>query len=348
MKRAPNPEMLILARESRSVTQGELAEKTGLNQSSISKFEQGIKEIPDDRVRELADALGYPAAFFYEEGRRYGFGSPHVYHRKQEMPSKQLRALEAITNVRAFEVMRLLKGVEIETDARFHRMDIDEYDSPDEIARITRAMWRLPTGPVQNLMLAVESAGGVVVVCSFGTRKLDALSHWMHGQCPVFFVNKDAPGDRLRFSLAHEIGHVLMHAVASEDPEREADRFAAEFLMPAKEIRGDLQPLTMTKLSSLKYYWKVSMAALIVRTRDLKLITERQYRRFWMQMGQLGYRTREPNPIPREEPSLVHEIVGVYRRNQYSWEELSKVARLHPEEFRQLYSDEPSPLRLVK
>lgn len=350
MRKSANNEMLILARESRGISQTELAERAGVTQASVSKFESGIIEIPDERVEAFSKVLSYPIEFFYQEGHKHGFASPHLYFRKREMPMKQLRAIEAITNVRAFEVARLLQSVDIETDVHFGRMDIDEYDSPDEIARLVRAWWRLPMGPIQNLVRAVESAGGLVIVSKFGTRKLDAISQWMPDhQRPLFFVNADSPGDRLRFSLAHEIGHIIMHTVRSEDPEGEADRFAAELLMPAREIKSDLRSLNMSKLGSLKYYWKVSMAALVMRARDLNQMTDAQYRRFWTKMGKLGYRTKEPNPIPREEPSVVKDVIDFYRHyHKYSVNDLSRMTHLHAHEFGHLYLDDQPHLRLVE
>ncbi len=350
MRNTPNPEMLILARESRGLNQTQLAKQTGLSQSAISKFEGGIIELPPERLEDLARVLKYPAQFFYQEGRRYGFGSPHLqYRRRQSIPLRQLRMIEAITNVRALEIARLLERVDIETDAHFERMDVDEYDSPEQIAQIIRSKWRLPSGPVQDMVGTIENAGGVVLGSSFGSRKFDAVSHWMPNGRPLFFFNEDAPGDRIRLTLAHEVGHVIMHTVTSEDPEREAYRFAAEFLMPAREIKSQLRGLTFAKLGTLKYYWKVSMAALIRRAHDLGQISERQARRFWTQMGKLGYRTVEPNPIPREEPSVVKEVVNLYREyHGYSVAELSKLAALDEQEFRSLYLSEKPYLRLVK
>ena len=48
-------------------------------------------------------------------------------------------------------------------------------------------------------------------------------------------MNSDMPGDRHRFNLAHELGHALMHRHSTGECESEANRFAAEFLMPKEE-----------------------------------------------------------------------------------------------------------------
>src|SRR5437870_1642062 len=85
---------------------------------------------------------------------------------------------------------------------------------------------RSPTIPIHNMIRTVESAGALVYRVDFATRLLDAVSHWSPGMPPLFFLNDDAPPDRLRFSLAHELGHVVMHSVPTDNMEKEADRFA--------------------------------------------------------------------------------------------------------------------------
>lgn len=342
--------MLILARESRGYSQTQLAKKAKLSQAAISKFESGVLEIPDDRLEAIAQALEYPTAFFFRRERRYGYGSPCLYHRKrQSLPISKQREIQATLNVRRMEIARLLQSVEIETDAGFVRMDIEDYDSPEQIAQMVRRSWRLPLGPVQNLVRTIENASGIVVSGSFGTRKLDAISLRAPGQPPFFFVNKDIPGDRMRFTLAHEVGHVIMHALPSVEQEREADKFAAELLMPEKEIKPDLRALTFQKLGSLKYHWKVAMSSLIRRARDLGQISDRQAKRFWAKMGELGIRTNEPYPIAPEEPSVVKDVVDLHLRHYgYSVPELSRTVELHEEEFRSLYVHEMPRLRLVE
>lgn len=92
------------------MSQAEVAKRAGITQAAISKYEGGILEVPEERIDALAEALGYPVGFFYQTGRRYGPNSPHLFHRKQKMPMKQLRAIEATSNVGALAMSRLLEG----------------------------------------------------------------------------------------------------------------------------------------------------------------------------------------------------------------------------------------------
>lgn len=345
-----NPEMLVLARESRGMTQTALAKKTKITQAAVSKYESGVLEVPSDRLEEIARVLEYPTAFFFRGDRRYGHGSPCLYHRKrQSLPLSKQREVQATLNVRRLEIARLLQGVEIDTEAGFVRMDIEDFDSPEQVAQLVRKSWRLPLGPVQNLVSSIENAGGIVISGSFGTRKLDAISLRAPGQPPFFFVNKDIPGDRMRFTLAHEVGHVIMHTLPSVSQEREADLFAAELLMPAKEIKSDLASLTFQKLGPLKYHWKVAMSSLIRRAHTLNQITDRQYKRFMVQMSQMGIRLNEPYPISPEEPTVIRDVVDLHLRHYgYSTAELSQAVGLHDSEFCSLYLDQKPRLRLVE
>lgn len=348
-----NPQMLALARESRALSQAELSEKTGIPQAALSRYEKGLSVVPDDRLGMLAEKLNYPTRFFFRSDQVYGYGSSCFYHRKQQsLPVRKLKEIQALMNVRRMHIEPLLRDVHIDTDVHFDRMDIEEYESPEEIARLVRRNWRLPHGPVQNLIHSIESAGGIVVQDNFRTRKLDAISQWLPGSRPLFFVNESAPGDRLRFTLAHEIGHIIMHTFHSEDQEREADRFAAEFLMPEKEIKSDLHSLTFRKLGPLKGHWKVAMAALIKRAYDLNQITKRQYQRFFTQMNKLGYRLNEPYPIPQEESTVLRKVIEFQQtKHRYSVAELSYISTAAIDEFCSVYlkmEDEQSPLRVVK
>src|SRR5258707_14423565 len=98
---------------------------------------------------------------------------------------------------------------------------------------------------------------------------------------------------------------------SDEEMEDEADAFAGAFLLPADEIRPQLRRFDLRQLVNLKGYWKVSMAALAVRADRLKLITPYQSKMFWIEMSRLGYRKREPNETPKEQPNLFRQIIAL-------------------------------------
>jgi Zn-dependent peptidase ImmA (M78 family)/DNA-binding XRE family transcriptional regulator len=321
-----NPRLIVVAREARGLTQAELAISCGLKQSHLSKIEAGILVCPSDRVAALAQVLGVLPEFFASDARVGALGSSCLQFRKrQSLPTKKLREIIARANISRIQIERLLQTVELE-QRKFIRLDVDEYGSPERIAQLLRRALNLPMGPIHNLVETVENAGGIVVRTDFGTEQFDAASQWFDDLPPVFFINGRMPADRGRLTLAHEIGHVTMHAVAPIDAEREANRFAAEFLMPADEIRADLEPVTVQHLAELKRYWKVSMQSLLYRARELGVITPRKFTSMMMLFSKLGYRRREPIDLAIEEPTLLRRVVELHRlEHQYTVGDLARL-----------------------
>lgn len=339
-----NPEMLVLARESRGHTQSSLARLLSLNQATISKIESGVSLISEELFRTLAQRLGYPKNFFFQQDKIYGFGSSIFYHRKRQgLPNKLLRQIHAQMNIRRNHIKRFLLSAEIETANSFRQMDVDEYGGKSEnIAQLVRTAWRLPHGPIRNIMETIESSGGVVIRHDFGTRKIDAISEWIEPHPPLFFVNSNSEitGDRLRLTLAHEIGHVILHRFPCPDMEKQANTFASEFLMPAREIKPYLSRLNMPKLAALKREWKVSMGALIERAFQLGTITASQRRYLIINLRRSTHSYREPpdTDIPIERPRLLDELIDTHLKQLgYAVTEISDMVAEFEPNFCSLY-----------
>src|SRR5208283_3989810 len=135
----PNPRMMILARESRGVTQNELKDRLGVSQFLISKIEQGIRKPSEGYLKGLSQCLRYPESFFLEPGYKYPPVSP--FHRKKKaLPKKLQDMIEATANIRSMQILKLLEPVEIDTD--IVHLDLDDYDNnPRHIAGAIRAHW---------------------------------------------------------------------------------------------------------------------------------------------------------------------------------------------------------------
>ena len=360
MNKIVNHDILRIARESRGINQSDLARMLSVTQGKISKMECGLLGISEEMLDKLSSILDYPKDFFYFNDRIYGHGISMIgelyYRKRKNISDKVLDNISAKINIRRIHLTRLLRSIEIKHNL-FHHFDIDEYNgNASKVATALRATWVLPQGPVKNLTKTIEDAGGIVIEFDFDTKTIDATSQWLPDLPPLFFVNKNSPMDRLRFSLAHELGHIVMHKICDPDMkkmENEANDFASEFLMPKADISRFLNNITLSHLANLKPYWKVSMAALLHRSYDLKKITKRQYQYLWMQMGKAGYRTKEPPEfdIPEEKPLLLREIINTYRNElNYSPKELSFLLGLNEKETISIYYDSQKPhgLTIVK
>jgi Zn-dependent peptidase ImmA (M78 family)/transcriptional regulator with XRE-family HTH domain len=335
-----NPDMITLARESRGLSQKSLADTLGIAHSRLSMIEMGLRPVSEDLLEQLASILHYPRHFFTQEGKISGVGITEVFHRKrQNVPKYVLTQIYAQIEIRIRHIAALLRSVEVTTT--LPQLDADDYNGDAaEVARAVRASLQIPRGPIDDLTETLEFAGVIVIPFHFGTRLVDAISRWIPTLPPLMFVNQDSPKDRYRFSTAHELGHLVLHSVPNPDMEEQADRFAAELLMPERQIGADLQDLNLAQLTVLKRYWKVSMAALLKRAQDLGSITPNRARYLWAQMAKAGYKTREPIEldVTGESPRFVHELIALYRKELgYSLADLGVILPLDDDELWEFY-----------
>jgi Zn-dependent peptidase ImmA (M78 family) len=179
---------------------------------------------------------------------------------------------------------------------------------------------------------------------------VDAITHCVPGMPDLIFFNEDVPMDRLRFTLAHELGHLVMHRIPSLKMEDEANRFAAEFLMPRAEIEPQLMRLSLPVLATLKQIWKVSMAALLEHAKRLGTVTERQYVRLRSALSAHGYLRREPAEldVPREQPHVLRALLDFHMNElRYGLDELGKLLHATPHWVRDAYFPGMKRLQLV-
>lgn len=345
-----NPAMIALARESRGLTQTDLARLLKISQGTLSKIEQGLLAVKEGFISEISVSLQYPESFFCE---RFSIYPPSFnHHRKRKaLPQKELNKINAKINIYRNHIQKLLSSVEI--DVRIPFYDVDEFNGPDEVAKQVKTVLSLPAGPIDNITNALEDSGILIFKVDFGTRKIDGLSIMTDVDIPIIFINEALPGDRLRFTLAHELGHIVMHhnSIPGPEMESEADAFASEFLMPKKDIEYYLHQLDLEKLAFLKRKWKVAMSALAVRANRLATISENQYRYLMVKMSERGYRLKEPAEIdvPVEEASLLKELVNFFLAElSYSTEDICKLLCMQVDDFEYVYLGKRAKLRLVK
>ena len=364
MESSLNPEMVILAREFRGITQGDLARKIGISQAKVARIEGGIlTDVSHEILTSIANALEFPEPFFTQNEDRIGFGSSaYFYRKKADVSAADRKRIQGVVNLLRLSVKKFIGFVEIgvKKPLPFYEPDYEYGHDPKKVAQALRGVWKLPDGPIANLTTLIESAGVIIIACDFGTRSMDATSLRLTESPPLIFINNDIPGDRWRWTLAHELAHLVMHDIPHEKMEDEADAFASEFLMPELEIKPQFsrhKQLRLLDFANMKLYWKVSMGALIQRARALGFLNENQHRYLWMTMSKLDYRLREPNPIDKEEPKTYRKILD-YFTNQlgYATADLVKLLYLNPRELESLvgvssagaWIERPRALKVVR
>ncbi|NQV40686.1 MAG: ImmA/IrrE family metallo-endopeptidase [Nitrosopumilus sp.] len=349
--------MLRLARQRKGVTQKAAASGLGINQPVLSRFENGAADPDDALLVKAAQVYEIPRAFFNLKDPVYGPAvSVHPMPRaKASVTARDLDMVTAELNIRSMQLRRFLEGVEYSPEYDLPRFDVESYGTPTKVAALLRAHWRLPPGPIRNLTTLVERAGAVVAHSDFGGASVSGMTFAVPGLPPLILLNRQHPADRMRLTLAHELGHVIMHKFPTPNMEDEAFEFASTFLFPPNELRSRLRgrKVTLQLLAALKPEYKMSMSAVLYAAKRESVITPNQNRYLNIQLSKRGWKLREPSTLdfPHEIPKVLSSILTTHEKDLgFSIDDLLNFVPMYRQEFDALYgafgSEPPNKPRL--
>lgn len=334
--------MIVLAREARQLNQHELAGRIHMSPTNLSKIERGDVGVSEELLEAIAECTGYPKHFFRQPGQVVP--SHLCYRQRQHVAQRVLLPIHARANIIRQHVQFLTRSLHVQAPT-LPSFQLTEDASPASLAEKLRRHWDLAPGPLPNMCRILESKGIAVMTFDFGTSHVDSRSLITDEGHPLICLNKELPADRQRFSLAYELGQLVMHTGATISPDRdiahEANAFASAFLMPEEDIRADFEEgISISLLGELKKKWKVSMIALLYRADHLGMITPNQKRYLVQQFNKLQIRKREPIEldITPEEPQLLKHWIATYRsKTGLGVMDISALLCLNVDEFMELY-----------
>jgi len=347
-----NFRMSRLAREMLELTQTATATNARLSQARLSRIESGQVPPTPGEVDALAAALQVPAAFLREPGVP---AAVPLFRKRAIRSARRVSAIQGRLNVAVLIAQRLLDaGVDLEAPQRFPDPGDLPADEPEHAAEILRRDWRLPAGPIDDVTAMIESAAGLVLRVDFGTSDATAafIATPADGRLWFLINTRESAGDRVRLSLAHELGHAVLHrllpAVDEREVEDQAFRFAAALLLPSDSFDQAVpyDALTLQRARQLKGAYGVSIQAIIRAARSRDRISRARYTSLYKQLSARQWRIHEPDPIEVETPNLWPEVLDVHRTDHgYSDEELAGIARVAPETLNDLFPDHFAPPR---
>jgi Zn-dependent peptidase ImmA (M78 family)/DNA-binding XRE family transcriptional regulator len=306
-------------REARGLTQAALASATNIPQPFISKAESGVKPLALDLISKIADTLEVPVKCLVREPLLLPEGSLGLFRSlKSKVKSTEYTAARRQAEIGAEMIMRLVgERAQLPQLTLRSTRGID----PEEAARHARSMLRLPPEePIRNLTLALERSGVMMLRLTDVSEHIAGFSAWLQisseASRPLIVSRRNLGPFRLRFTVAHELGHLMLgHEVfggPQGDEEREANVFAQALLMPKEAAIEDLSvaPLDMQRLAELKGKWGMSMHAIAMRAKRLEVITEGMYRSIYEGLRIRNWLKVEPGDLstPVEEPRLILEL----------------------------------------
>jgi Zn-dependent peptidase ImmA (M78 family)/transcriptional regulator with XRE-family HTH domain len=315
------------ARELRLLTQSALAEAVDVDQTMIAHIENGSKSANSELIQAIADVLMFPASYFARPaGVLFSKGSL-LFRSKAGVGKRVVASLHAHASL-LFEIV-----LELSQHVTLFPVKLESSSNPTEAARFTRIQMGCESGPVIGLLRKVERLG-VILLPLPPVDGADAFAVWAGArrEFPIIGFLPSRSTDRIRLSVAHELGHLILHREyggAAPNLEPDAFHFACELLMPAAEIAADFseERITLLRLAALKSKWQVSIQALCRRARELQFISDRQYRYLQQQLSAKGWRTDEPclTELHLEKPRLIKKMVEVAYGKNF---ELARVSEL--------------------
>jgi Zn-dependent peptidase ImmA (M78 family)/DNA-binding XRE family transcriptional regulator len=329
-----NGDRLKKARIYRGLTVAELAERIGCQRQTLSMYEIS-KSQPTDKttVAKLAQALDFPMNYFYEHPDTFASGT--VYFRSLLTTNKKYRSEQIVKMDYLSQIYSLLQ--DYIAFPKFEPLNLPDDVAPEQAAYALRDAWGLGLGPVDNLISVVEQHGILVTSFSTSTNDVDAFSKFMGaGDTPTYIIaysNNKTSAARIHFDIAHELGHICLHEwsediedISKEEfkqKEREANDFAAAFLLPEETFRKDAEsgPQTITYYKQLKKKWRVSIAAMIRRSERLGIITKDDYQNLIRIMQRRGLRKEEPldDILITASPALLKtSVIMLLQENVFS------------------------------
>lgn len=321
------------ARVAAGMTQDEVVEALTalghpLTKGGLSKYERGGSYPKPTMLLALAKALGVDSRFFLED---HGVRVEWLAFRKATtLSAKSQERIKGVAESLIGAFLSLQTSLEPDRVAKaLPREKVRTFDEAEDAATKLRKLWRLGESPIESVALAIEDNGGVVVEIDGDGDLFDGLSGRANNSAPVIVISAALSDDRRRFSLAHELAHLVMDVGSIEEQQEEklAHRFAAAFIVPATTARRELgerrRHLDLRELAALKQKHGLSMQAWIYRAADLGIIEEAHLRTLFAEMTRLGWRRTEPVAFEgRERPMRLRQLTvralaeGILSRTQ--------------------------------
>lgn len=271
----------------RGLTKGQLASLVGVAASTVTKWSKGDQYPEAETFERLASILNVQ-----EEWLTRPMIQP-VSTPLYRSNASALKAARAKLEARTEWVQELALLFDAHVDYPALNLPVRDFQDPEQIsaadieaaAEECRKLWQLGRTPIQDLTLAAESAGIIVVREETDITAIEGLSSWSHLlKRPIVLLSADkANAFRSRFDLAHEIGHLILHKhiPRADDPDRykqmekQAHRFAGAFLLPAETFANEVRvPTSLDNLLILKQRWGTSVAAMMMRLHALGLLSD--------------------------------------------------------------------------
>lgn len=301
------------ARHLAGLRQKDIADRCGVSIAAISKFESDQCHPSLSVLMDMADALGTTVDFLVRPDT-----TPDLTfcHRKfRDLGTERQVALETsarVTIERRLAAEHLVHGDALPAYRGPRGLAVASLEAAEEAARAVRAFLGIGLRPLPDLTALLEEHGVRIALSPPGLARSDGLCSWALPDVPFIFVSGGVAGDRQRFTIAHELGHLTCDLDPALDEEAAGHRFAGSLLIPREALfalRARGAAVTLDELLPRKREYGISLQALLFRCRDCGVISNDRCAALFRDVARRGWRTREPDPVPAETPTAMASLL---------------------------------------
>jgi Zn-dependent peptidase ImmA (M78 family)/transcriptional regulator with XRE-family HTH domain len=341
------PERIREAREACGLTLEKLADLVGVTRQAVAQYETGQNGPSADVFSKIVNITRQPPAYFVHPRRRKADGASAPFWRSlkrmdQSARNKITRRLEwaadVVDYVGSFVQLPSIGIPDLQWDY--------EHGSSDDLEAMAlrlRADWSLGYGPIHDIVPLLEFHGVILLRERVDCDDMDAVSRWQSGRPYILYSADVSSQPRVNFNLAHELGHLVLHSGIEVDSEnlarieRQANRFAGAFLLPRNSFPDEVVSTSIAHFLTLKERWRVAVAAMVYRCKELGILRESQVKYLWRQMAPM--RRKEPLDDLFEEmrPTLLRSALEMMVAHRVQTkEDIERSINLNPEDIESL------------
>ena len=278
------------ARVMSGLTLDELCEKMGnlVSKQSLSKYEKGVMMPENNVIVTIAKALNVNLEYFF---RPLSSINKVEFRKKSTLGvKKQEQVKECVRDItERYITIEQLLGINISFQNPIEDIVVEDCDGVENVVRELRKGWWTGLRNLSNVVELLEDKGIKVLMVDFD-KSFEGLSAWVNdNEFPVVVINKNMSVERIRFTAMHELGHLLLN-IPSELPDKEKEkichRFANAMLLPKEalfeEVGNKRRGIALPELIAIKEQYGISIAAVLMRMRDLGIINNSYYKNFYI------------------------------------------------------------------
>jgi len=289
-----------------------------VTKQALSKYEKGLSQPSMKVVVKIAEIFSIKTAHLFAE--------PEVrvkllaYRKCANLPKRDENMVEGMVSQALEERIALQEkvGEPFSLNLPPNKFPVASLDDAEKAAEELRKFWNIGSSPVATVVSLLESQFIHVFTIATTSEKFDGISALAtddNGEVIAAAVvsREGTPGERQRFSLLHEVGHLVLDVSDGVDEEKAAHRFAGAFLAPAELLKREIgvhrTTVQLKELFMLKRNFGMSAQALAFRLRDLDIINNSSYKWLCIQFNHNRMRKNEPEPLLQEEPQWLKRTV---------------------------------------